>query len=82
MRILIEKNGYALKNSVVLDHWHENAKVTAIKQQKSKKKVNEKVQRKQLSSCTIIFPEYESNKVVPFKSHCLKCPVNWLMKIC
>jgi hypothetical protein len=33
---LIEKTATPFKNSVVIGHWHKNAKVTAIKQQKSK----------------------------------------------
>jgi hypothetical protein len=28
------------------------------------------------TQCTIIFLQYESNSVLPFKSHCLKYPLN------
>jgi hypothetical protein len=35
-KILIETTATTFKNSVVIGHWYENAKVTAIKQQKSK----------------------------------------------
>jgi hypothetical protein len=47
---LKKKTATPFKNSVVIGHWHKNAKVTAIKQQISKLKGNEKVRRKQLSS--------------------------------
>jgi hypothetical protein len=35
-RSIVDKTATPFKNSVVIGHWHKNAKVTAIKQQKSK----------------------------------------------
>jgi hypothetical protein len=35
-KLIEKKTAKPFKNSVVIGHWHKNAKVTAIKQQKSK----------------------------------------------
>jgi hypothetical protein len=47
---VIEKTATPFKNSVVIGHWHKNAKDNAVKQHKSKWKDKEKILRKQLSS--------------------------------
>jgi hypothetical protein len=39
----LKKTATPFENSVVIGHWRKKAKITAIKQQKSKKKGNEKV---------------------------------------